>query len=489
MQISIATEAALYAYRLNLVNAVPSLLDKRLPISLVPRASLSVILESVHEAQMKNLDRLTLAIPMQDITSYYDAKLVREISTVPQGLLLTLAIPLSSSERAFDVYRAHLIPMPDKDPGVALQWKIEGPYLAVSENTMESTVLSFEQFEDCLGSARYKICHKTLKTHLGQSSCLATLYFHNAIAALQVCEPEQISLPTPEKATNLGYGIWLLTSASDAFTLREFTRGTTNSVQRTDIPGCTICIITLECGIQMASKHIKIRPDLESCDKIPAKRLTIQLPDPLAAILSKIPIEELPYYRTRAEATSALVTEVRAELVKAQHVVDVTHLDKIATPIAARMTKLKPTLVNKFNTYVPIRTSLTLTAVVFVASTLLHLLVMYLYYHFRCIRDLVPNFIRTPNGNVPLKPLVTLDSSHSKVAATYVAKKERKFALVKATELANLQKAKITSLRKSPSDRRKSAPNLHESGSSQTTTDLPLTLSRVEIVNDAESGM
>ena len=330
--------------------------------------------------------------------------------------------------------------MPEKDPGVALQWKIEGLYLAVGESTMETTVLSFEQFEDCLGFARYKICHKTMETHLGQSSCLATLYFHNAIAALQVCAPQQFSLPTSEKATNLGYGIWLINSASEAFTLREFTRGTTNSVQRTDIPGCSICIITLECGLQMASKHIKIRPDLESCDKIPTKRITIQLPDPLAAILSKIPpIEELPYYRTRAEATSAFVTEVRAALVKSQHVVDVTHLDKLTTPIAARMTKLNPTLVNKFDTYVPMRTSLTLTAVVFVAN-LLHLLVMYLYYRFRCIRDSVLNFVRTPSENVPLKPLVTVDSSHSNAAATYVARKDRKFALVQATALANLQK-------------------------------------------------
>ena len=118
----------------------------------------------------------------------------------------------------------------------------------------------------------------------------------------------------------------------------------------------------------MASKHIKIRPDLESCDKIPAKRLTIQLPDPLAAILSKL-------------------------------------------------------LMLLSNTYVPIRTSLTLTAIVFVAN-LLHLLVMYLYYRFRCLRDLVPNFVRTPSGNVPIKPLVTVDSSHSKAAATYVDQKE-----------------------------------------------------------------
>ena len=75
----------------------------------------------------------------------------------------------------------------------------------------------------------------------------------------------------------------------------------------------------------MASKHIKIRPDLESCDKILAKRLTVQLPHPLQALLNKVPpLEELPYYRTRAEATTAFSSEIRAELGKSQHIVDVT---------------------------------------------------------------------------------------------------------------------------------------------------------------------
>ena len=114
---------------------------------------------------------------------------------------------------------------------------------------------------------------------------------------------------------------------------------------------------------------------------------------------------------------------------------------------------------------------------------------MYLHYRFRCIRDLVTNFVRTTSGNVPLKLLVTVDKSHSKTAATNVNQKERKFALVQATALANLRKEKLINLRKSLSDRRKSAPNLHESGSSQTTTVLPLTLSRDEIVNDAESSI
>ena len=95
--------AALYSFRINVINAIPTLLDKRLPISLVPRKSLIKILDSVHDSQKNAPDRLTLAIPMTDILSYYDAKLVQEISTVEDGLLLTLAIPLASSQTVFEV--------------------------------------------------------------------------------------------------------------------------------------------------------------------------------------------------------------------------------------------------------------------------------------------------------------------------------------------------------------------------------------------------
>ena len=52
---------------------------------------------------------------MTDIFSYYDAKLVQEISTVEDGLLLILAIPLDYSQTVFEVYRANVIPMPQKD--------------------------------------------------------------------------------------------------------------------------------------------------------------------------------------------------------------------------------------------------------------------------------------------------------------------------------------------------------------------------------------
>ena len=175
--------SALYAYSINLLNSIPILLDKRLPMSLVPRESLNAVLDSVHDAQKYSTDKLSLAIPMQDLMSYYDAKLLTEISTVKQGLLLTLAIPLSSRTTTFTVYSTHLVPMPQHDPSEALEWVIEGPYLAISQDSMETTTLTQKQLDNCIGSSTYRICHETMETHLAQSSCLATLCYQEPIIA------------------------------------------------------------------------------------------------------------------------------------------------------------------------------------------------------------------------------------------------------------------------------------------------------------------
>ena len=137
-------------------------------MSLVPRESLLAVLDSVHDSRKLSTDRLSLAIPMKDLMSYYDAKLVYEIATVEQGLLLTLAIPLASRQTSFYVYSAHVIPMPQQDPKEALQWIIEGPYLAISQDSMETT-LTQQQLANCLGSSTYRICHETMETHLAQS--------------------------------------------------------------------------------------------------------------------------------------------------------------------------------------------------------------------------------------------------------------------------------------------------------------------------------
>ena len=243
-------KTALYAIKTNVLNSIPTLLDQRSPMCLVLRESLLAAIDAVYKSQKEDNHRLTLAIPPGDIHSYYDAKLLRDFTTIEEGLLLNLAIPYASSQTAFQMYRAQVIPMPQVDPIEAIKWVTEGPYLAISEDSMETTVLTEDQYANCLGTSTYRICHQTMETHLIQSSCLATLYVHSTIAALTVCETESFLLPTPEKAINLGYVIWLITSASAAFSLREYSLDELNKPKREDHSGCNICLITLDCGIQ-----------------------------------------------------------------------------------------------------------------------------------------------------------------------------------------------------------------------------------------------
>ena len=379
--------AALYSFRINVINAIPTLLDKRLPISLVPRKSLIKILDAVHDSQKNAPDRLTLAIHMTDILSYYDAKLVQEISTVEDGLLLTLAIPLASSQTVFDVYRANVIPMPQKDSVDALQWMIEGEYLAIS-GQMETTVPTRPQYDNCLGSPPYRICHETMETHLGFSSCLATLKFHHAITALKVCDTEKVVLPNPERAQNLGYGIWLLTSASSDFSLSKI--GMDDNGRHTNIPhkGCNICLITLKCGHTMFSDHIKIRADLQSCQYLPAKRNNVKLPDPLAHLIDSVPnINKFPKYESSTEANLDLLKKVKTEFIYSKRKLSTESLDDIAKPITTEMKSFKPALIDKLESYLPIKLSLSLTVIVFIGNLALHILFMCLYQSSFCAKN------------------------------------------------------------------------------------------------------
>ena len=94
--------SAVYTYRTNILNAIPTLLQQHLPMSLVPKSSLLAILKSVASELVTSGSRLSLAIPPNsDLISYYDAKLLRDVLTVREGLILTLAIPLASRQLFF----------------------------------------------------------------------------------------------------------------------------------------------------------------------------------------------------------------------------------------------------------------------------------------------------------------------------------------------------------------------------------------------------
>ena len=83
--------SALYAYHLNIMNAIPTILGQSLPMPLVPRQSLLNILKEVIIEQGQADDRLTLATPPIEILVHYEAKLLTDVITLKEGLLMTLS--------------------------------------------------------------------------------------------------------------------------------------------------------------------------------------------------------------------------------------------------------------------------------------------------------------------------------------------------------------------------------------------------------------
>ena len=178
-------------------------------------------------------------------------------------------------------------------------------------------------------------------TESGYESCLATLYFKDGNEVLHICETEPLNLPSKEKAENLGYGAWLMTSAMTAFTLYDSDTDSTTSTGRNRCPGCQIRIITFKCGKQISGPHIKNRSDLSTCEKLLANKVNVQFPHPLKQVWSELSeIDDMPYYCTQTETGVALLKEVGERLLESPKIRDPKKLLEIARPITSRMTQL-----------------------------------------------------------------------------------------------------------------------------------------------------
>ena len=306
------------------------------------------------------------------------------------------------------------------NPRTALTWNIEAPYLALSENKLESSVLSEEQFEHCLGSSKYRTRSEAFPTQIGHPSCIATLYFFSPNDALAVCETTAITLPSIEQATELGFGIWLITSSNVDFTFRESSSLATSASSRS-FAGCHICNITFACGMQIHTEHIIIRSDLDSCSTIPAIKLRLSLPDPLETLIMQVPpLDDLLFYTSKAEAGVTLLKAVRKKLISSPRVREDNQLVEIARPFAKDMKLLKPSLTRKFNQYVPFKVSFTLTVTVFIVSTVLHFVFMYVYHRFNLKDRIFPK--RTAKKNA-IKLVIQVPHDCSPAVSENLAKR------------------------------------------------------------------
>ena len=142
--------------------------------------------------------------------------------------------------------------------------------------------------------------------------------------------------------------------------------------------------------------------DMKTCELIPAKRINVRLPEPLQMLVSATPdITTLPYFDSKSDANIAMIKQVKRKIVMHQRITESNQLVEIAKPIAVQMQMLKPTLVNKLDSYVPMKLSLMLTVTVFIGNLGLHILVMYIYHRFAIVRKYTPQFVKNFLPNPP----------------------------------------------------------------------------------------
>ena len=299
--------AALYAFQMNIMNAIPSLLTQYVPNSLLPKESLEIILQQVATEQLQSRDRLTLAIPLDELLAYYDARLLIDVLT-DNSLLMTMSTPLASRQTVFTAYKAIVVPMPQLEKEYAIQWTVETEYIAISEDLRETALVTRDQLGKFIGSNKYKICHESTATDTPDAPCLAVLYFGNVMDAIEVCDTEAVTLPLKEKATNLGYGIWLRSSTSPNFKFRESYMNATTTAGSTMADRCQICLVSLSCGKQLIGSNVRIRSDLGTCMTVPPLKLNVTQPEPMTRLFSLIAtVDQLPHYNTRVEVNIQLL--------------------------------------------------------------------------------------------------------------------------------------------------------------------------------------
>ena len=199
------------------------------------------------------------------------------------------------------------------------------------------------------------------------------------------------SIAGNRKSRKLGYGVWLMTSATTAYTLFESDTESTTSSGIVKHPGCRICFIELKCGKQLSGDHIKIRSDLSTCEEMPAIKVNVEFPDPQLELCSEHPeTDDMPYYSTKAEAGIAMLKEVRETLLDSPKLRDPKNLLEIARPITTKMTQLRPTLSREFDSHLSIRHSLVMSLISFAGSMLLHVIFVWIYHRYKHCNNATP---------------------------------------------------------------------------------------------------
>ena len=343
---------AVVSCKLLILNSVMTMVNKLIPMALLPRTALEEILEAVVIWQTKENERLSLAIHTNQLLTYYETKILRNVDVVEDGMFFNLAIPFVTGATALNLYRAIPVPMPNEGTDrYASQYAIQSDFIAIAESAHKIAFLAHDEIVRCIGSSSFSVCIKGFSLETAHDTCLGSLLIGNHFIALQKCDIKTVKLPVKEKAQNIGNGKWMITSATP--NLDMYLSTVRNNVPFTQIKlvGCQVCIIQLECGTKIETTYLEIRADMISCHNATITRLDISLTDPFKHLLAKIPaIDNLPHMATIAQARQQFIEDIQLKMseVPEYQRFSSDKLDEVAEPILRDMQTVRTGLSNKF---------------------------------------------------------------------------------------------------------------------------------------------
>ena len=110
------------------------------------------------------------------------------------------------------------------------------------------------------------------------------------------------------------------------------------------------------------------------------------------------------------------------------------------------MQLLKPSLIDKLESYIPIKLSLTLTITVFIGNLFPRTLDMYLYLKIKFFERITPNFIKLSDRKIPLKPVISLANSELTKIQCFDHKMKNLMTIVAETNFNNNIDARLVKI-------------------------------------------
>ena len=228
--------ASFVSYKTSMYSAVFSLSSGFVPPNLLTPDQLAAIVEEFTAEEIRRGTKLTPAIQVGFEATYYEVRIVLEVTGLQKGLSIVLGIPMNSKSSTFDVYRAIPLHQPNEDGTTASVYRFSHEFGAIATDNSQYAEVSATTLSQCSGTNRINLCRKGFSTTTDETLlCLTSLFYEYSIPALRNCLLDSVLLPEAPQVSYLADGLYHVISRTARLPVKN------------DTDGLPVSISTLQC--------------------------------------------------------------------------------------------------------------------------------------------------------------------------------------------------------------------------------------------------